>query len=88
VPHVIFILFFWTKNWHWGAKTATVAKLRGGFVVFFLKGPKLQLRKSYGAKTAIKPIINNHIILVLGYDSKNGMNYQIIIIKSVKDRTS
>jgi len=26
-----------------GAKSATVAKLRGGFVVFFLRGLKLQL---------------------------------------------
>jgi len=26
----------------------------GGFVVFFLRGPKSQLRESWGAKTAIK----------------------------------
>ena len=29
-----------------GAKTAIVAKLRGGFVVFFLRGPKSQLWKN------------------------------------------
>jgi len=30
----------------WGAKTATVTKLRGLFLVFFLRGPKSQLWKS------------------------------------------
>jgi len=29
--------------------------LGGDFLVFFLRGPKSQLWKSWGAKTAIKP---------------------------------
>jgi len=33
VSRVIFLIFF-TKNWPWGAKIATVVKLMGGFVVF------------------------------------------------------
>jgi len=41
-----------------GAKTTTIAKLRGRFYSFFLRGPKSQLRESYGAKTAIKPTLN------------------------------
>jgi len=43
---MLFFIFYFTKNWHWGDKTATVRKLRGGFVFFFLGGPKSQLRKS------------------------------------------
>lgn len=31
-------------------------------------------------------IINNHIILVLGYDSRNEMNYQIIKKKNIEHR--
>jgi len=38
-----------------GDKTATVAKLKGQFCSFFLRGSKSQLHKSYGAKAAIKP---------------------------------
>jgi len=42
VPRVIFIYFFGPE----GPKTATVAKLRGRFAVFFLRRPKPQLRES------------------------------------------
>jgi len=42
VPRV----FFFTKNWHWGPKLLLLQNLGGAFVVFFLGGPKSQLRES------------------------------------------
>jgi len=30
----------------WGVKTATIAKLKGRFCNFFLRGPKSQIRES------------------------------------------
>jgi len=35
---MLLFLFFYTKNWPWEAKTATVAKLRGRFCSFFFLG--------------------------------------------------
>jgi len=43
---VLFLFLFFTKNWAWGAKTATVEKLRGRFCSFFVRGLKSQLRES------------------------------------------
>ena len=34
------------QNWLWGSKLPQVQNLGGGFVVFFLRGPKSQLWKS------------------------------------------
>ena len=45
-----------SQNWPWRPKLPKMQNLEGGFVVFFLKGPKSQLWKSQGAKIAIKPI--------------------------------
>jgi len=59
---MLFYLFIFLP---WGAKTATVAKLRGLFCGFFLRGPKSQLWKSWGAKTAIKPNLIDQIIDIL-----------------------
>jgi len=48
-----------SQNWLWGSKLPQVQNLGGGFLVFFLRGPKSQLWKSSGAKTVIKPIIKD-----------------------------
>ena len=38
-----------------GPKLLQLQNIRGGFVVFFLRGSKSQFRKSQGTKTAIRP---------------------------------
>ena len=55
---MLFFYIFFTKNWPWGAKTATVAKLRGRFCSFFFLGGQNRNFVKVGAKTAIKPKLN------------------------------
>ena len=48
---MLFFIFFFTKNWPWGAKTATVAKLRGRFCSFFIsQGQNRKFVKVKGQK--------------------------------------
>jgi len=52
VPHVIFFIYFLP----WGAKTSTVAKLRGLFCSFFLGGQNRNFEKVRGLKLQLSQI--------------------------------
>jgi len=46
----------WSKL-AWGTKLQKGQYLGGGFVFYFVRGPKSQLLETHGAKTVIKPNI-------------------------------
>jgi len=46
MPRVVFLFLFFTKIGPWGPKLLQLQNLGGGFVVFFLRGPKSQLREN------------------------------------------
>jgi len=71
--------------------------LGGPFCIFFLRGPKSQLCKSYGVKTAIMPYINNvsYLSMVLNYPNQmlnvDGtwlyIKYKVMTVAHDKDKT-